>query len=163
MQPAYRLGEVLLGRAQLKLKIATTLLGCQCCFDERLGVRIRVSSAAGEWALMRSYASFKPEAEPLPAKVANDLILLEAIVTPRERPLAEKAMGLVLPLRPGDCSCLSLVFSGREPPDLPTIRRAHPRTEPAPPHAREAAGGAVASWAARTLFTGPCPRSSGVA
>ncbi|HKF16239.1 MAG TPA: hypothetical protein VKF14_03425 [Candidatus Dormibacteraeota bacterium] len=68
------------------------------------GVRIRVSSAAGEWALRRGYASFKPEAAPLPAKVANDLVLLEAIVTPRERALAEKATGLVLPLRPGDCS-----------------------------------------------------------
>lgn len=68
------------------------------------GVRIRVSSAAGEWALRRGYASFKSEAEPLPTKVANDLVLLEAIVTPRERALAQEATGLVLPLRPGDCS-----------------------------------------------------------
>lgn len=67
------------------------------------GVRIRVGSAAGEWALRRGYAAFRPEAELLPPKVVNDLGLLEPLVTPEQRAAAEAATGRVLPLRAGDC------------------------------------------------------------
>lgn len=67
------------------------------------GVRIRVGSPAGEWALRRGYRSFRPAAEPVP-KVANDLALLEALLTPEDRARAEVGAGRVLPLRPGDCS-----------------------------------------------------------
>lgn len=66
------------------------------------GVRIRVGSAAGEWALRGGYNSFRPAAEPAP-KVANDLALLEGLLTPQARATAEAAAGRVLPLRPGDC------------------------------------------------------------
>lgn len=67
------------------------------------GVRIRVGSAAGEWALRRGYAAFRPGADTLPAKVVNDLQLLEPLLTPDERTVAEAATGRVLPLHPGDC------------------------------------------------------------
>lgn len=66
------------------------------------GVRIRVSSPAGEWALRQGYASFRPAADPLP-KVANDLLLLDGLLTPEQQAAAEAAAGRVLPLRPGDC------------------------------------------------------------
>lgn len=67
------------------------------------GVRIRVGSAASEWALRRGYAAFRPEAENLPPKVVNDLELLGPLLTPEQRAAAEAATGRVLPLRAGDC------------------------------------------------------------
>lgn len=67
------------------------------------GVRIRVGSPAGEWALRRGYTSFRPEAESIP-KVANDLAVLSPLLTHEERARAEAASGQVLPLKPGDCS-----------------------------------------------------------
>lgn len=67
------------------------------------GVRIRVGSAAGQWALRRGYAAFKPDADTLPAKVASDLAVLEPLLRPEERARAEAMMGRVLPLGPADC------------------------------------------------------------
>lgn len=67
------------------------------------GARIRVGSAAGEWALRRGYAAFKPNADVVPEKVDNDLALIEPLLSRRDRALAESVMGRVLPLKDGDC------------------------------------------------------------